>query len=77
MLIMNNPDEVLFDGIDEVHSHYERGESYGLDTSHLRTARQLRHYLQPCWRGAITIRRLANGKPGADLVLYGESCLYH
>ena len=73
---MQNNDPLLFDGIDEVHSDYERGESYGLERS---TYAQMAHCAIACARAGVepsTIRRLANGKPGCDLTLYGKQAAY-
>jgi hypothetical protein len=73
MSIMNNDDTFLFDGIDEVHSDYERGESYGLERA---TYARLAQCAIACARAGVepsTIRRLANNKPGCDLVLYGKA----
>ena len=67
------PDEVLFDGIDEVHSCYERGESYGLERQ---TYARLAQSAIACARAGVepsTIRKLANGKLGCDLTLYGKA----
>jgi hypothetical protein len=72
MLIMND-DASLFDGIEEVHSCYERGESYGLERS---TYARLAQCAIACSRAGVepsTIKRFSNGRPGADLVLYGQA----
>jgi hypothetical protein len=73
MLIMNPDDASLFDGVEEVHSCYERGQSYGLERA---TYARLAHCAIACSRAGVepsTIKRLSNGRPGADLVLYGRA----
>jgi len=68
-----NEDVSLFDGIEEVHTCYERGQSYGLDRA---TYARLAQCAIACSRAGVepsTIKRLSNGRPGADLVLYGRA----
>jgi hypothetical protein len=60
---MNNPEEVLFDGIDEAHSGYERGQSYGLDRA---TYARLAQCAIACSRAGVepsTIKHLVNVGP--------------
>ena len=47
---MNPNDPLLFDGIDEVHSDYERGESYGLERS---TYARMAHCAIACARAGV------------------------
>jgi hypothetical protein len=73
---MNPNDTFLFDGLEEVHSGYERGESYGLDRS---TYARLAHCAITCANAGVepsTIRRLANNHAGCDLTLYGKETAY-
>jgi hypothetical protein len=68
-----NEDVSLFDGIEEVHTCYERGQSYGLDRA---TYARVAQCAIACSRAGVepsTIKRLSNGRPGADLVLYGRA----
>jgi hypothetical protein len=73
MLIMNKLDEVLFDGLEEVHSQYERGQSYGLERE---SYARLAQCAIACSRAGVepsTIKHLPDGKPGCDLILYGKA----
>ena len=73
---MLSDDGSLFDGLEEVHSQYGRGESYGLERQ---TYARMAQCAIACSRAGVepsTIRKLANGKPGCDLTLYGSQAAY-
>jgi hypothetical protein len=73
---MFTDDGSLFDGLEEVHSQYERGESYGLERQ---TYARMAQCAIACSSAGVepsTIRQLANGKPGCDLTLYGSQAAY-
>ena len=73
---MFTDDGSLFDGLEEVHSQYERGESYGLERQ---TYARMAQCAIACSRVGVepsTIRKLSNGKPGCDLTLYGSQAAY-
>ena len=73
---MLSDDGSLFDGLEEVHSEYERGESYGLERQ---TYARMAQCAIACSRAGVepsTIRKLSNGKPGCDLTLYGRKAAY-
>ena len=73
---MLSDDGSLFDGLEEVHSQYERGESYGLERQ---TYARMAQCAIACSRAGVepsTIRKLTNDRPGCDLTLYGSQAAY-
>ena len=65
----------IFDGFEQIHS-WERGESFELERA---TYARLAHLGIACSRAGVepaTIRRLASGKPGCDLALFGANACY-
>jgi len=72
---MLSEDGSLFDGVEEVHTGYARGQSYDLEQSTYARLAQCAIALSRAGVEPSTIRQLAN-KAGCDLTLYGKQAAY-